>query len=76
MHMRRHRLTQSIAMQTSATSPSSGYDIVELNIFPLREPVSGRTYSVVRLRTEAVSRDTASVPEFPMRTLKRRAKRL
>ena len=53
MHMRRHRLTQSIAMQTSATSPSSGYDIVELNIFPLREPVSGRTYSVVRLRTRA-----------------------
>lgn len=53
MHMRRHRLTQSIALQTSATATASGHDIAEMSVFPLREPASGRTYSIVRLRTKS-----------------------
>jgi galactonate dehydratase len=53
MHMRRHRLTESIAMQISAATPPSSHDIVQLRVFPLREPVSGRAYSVVRLRTKS-----------------------
>ena len=52
MHIRRHRLTQSIALQTSATPLPSGHQIAELSVFPLREPVSGRAYSIVRLRTQ------------------------
>lgn len=38
-------------MQAAASAPRSAHDIAELRAFPLHEPVSGRSYTVVRLRT-------------------------
>lgn len=51
MHVRRHRLAHSIALQTNAAQASGPHEIVEFRAFPLREPGSGRSYTVVRLRT-------------------------
>jgi galactonate dehydratase len=53
MHVRRHKLTQSIALQASAATATDPHQITEFQMFPLREPVSGRTYTVVRLRTKS-----------------------
>ena len=52
MHVRRQKLTQWIALQASAAAATDPHQITEFQMFPLREPVSGRTYTVVRLRRE------------------------
>lgn len=51
MHPRRQRLAQWIATQAAASAPRGEHDIAELRAFALREPVSGRTYTVIRLRS-------------------------
>lgn len=51
MHVRRHRLAQSMALQTSAPGTPGAHAVTELRVYPLREPVSGRAYTIVRLRT-------------------------
>src|SRR3954454_4268306 len=53
MHVRRQKLTQWIALQSAAATAADPHQITELQLFPLREPVSGRTYAVVRLRTRS-----------------------
>ena len=51
MNLRRQKLANWIALQTAAAVPKSSHDIAEIRLFPVREPVSGRSYTVVRLRT-------------------------
>lgn len=54
MNVRRQKLTQSIALQTAVMAPrDTGEGIADLRTFPVREPDSGRAYTVVRLRTRA-----------------------
>ena len=50
---RRARLSSMLAAQVAAAAPSSNtkFEITELRHYSIREPVSGRTYSVVRART-------------------------
>ncbi len=52
MH-RRSRLRLRIAPQTAAAAKPSAADITEIHHFPLREPVSGNRYSVLRITTKA-----------------------
>src|SRR3954449_9146446 len=42
MHPRRARLTEWIALQTSAAAAASPEQVSEIKAFPLREPGSGR----------------------------------
>src|SRR5688572_32494153 len=53
MSIRRKNLAGWIAMQAAAAIPRDKHEIVELRSYPLREPVSGRGYTVVRLRTQS-----------------------
>ena len=53
MSIRREKLAGWIAMQAAAAIPRDKHEIVELRSYPLREPVSGRGYTVVRLRTQS-----------------------
>src|SRR4051812_13553197 len=53
MHPRRARLTEWIALQTSAAAAASPEQVSEIKAFPLREPGSGRSYTVIRLRTRS-----------------------
>ena len=48
---RRARLSGIIAAQVAATTPDPRLEITELRQFPVREPISQRTYSIVRVRT-------------------------
>lgn len=50
---RRVRLSNLIAAQVAAVAPASTgkLDIAGIHLFPIREPVSQRQYSVVRVRT-------------------------
>jgi galactonate dehydratase len=48
---RRARLSNIIAAQAAAPVPDAKLEIVEIKQFPVREPVSKRSYSVVRVRT-------------------------
>ena len=48
---RRARLSRIIAAQVSAAVPDSRLEITEVRLFPVREPASHRTYSIVRVRT-------------------------
>ena len=48
---RRARLSGIIAAQVSASVPDARLEITELRHFPVREPVSHRSYSIVRVRT-------------------------
>lgn len=51
---RRARLAVLAAPQSvAAAPPSSGLELAEIRLFPLREPVSGREYTVLRARTRA-----------------------
>jgi galactonate dehydratase len=52
MH-RRARLRTSIALQVASAAKPSALDITELRHFPLREPVSAKTYSVLRVKTRS-----------------------
>ena len=53
MSIRRKKLAEWIAMQTAAAMPRDKHEIVELRSYPVREPVSGRSYTIVRLRTQS-----------------------
>lgn len=48
---RRARLSGIIAAQVVAATPDSRLEITEVRLFPVREPVSHRSYSIVRVRT-------------------------
>lgn len=48
---RRARLKGIIAAQVAAAVPDSRLEITEIRLFPVREPVSHRSYSIVRVRT-------------------------
>ena len=51
---RRMRLNAGFAPQTAAALPQSAeHPIVEMRWFPVREPVSGRQYTVLRVRTRS-----------------------
>lgn len=51
MTARRAKLANWIALQAAAAMPTGNHEIADLRAYALREPVSGRTYTVVRLRT-------------------------
>jgi galactonate dehydratase len=53
MHLRRQKLTQWIALQASAATGSDPHQVTDFNVFPLREPVSKRAYTLIRLRTRS-----------------------
>ncbi len=53
MNVRRQKLAQRIALQAAATVPRDNHEITELRTYPVREPVSGRTYTVIRLRARS-----------------------
>jgi galactonate dehydratase len=48
---RRDRLSGIIAAQVAAAVPDSRLEITEIRLFRVREPVSHRSYSIVRVRT-------------------------
>jgi len=52
---RRARLTGIIAAQVAAAAPANTgkLDITALRLFPVREPVSGRSYVVLRVTTRS-----------------------
>lgn len=54
MNARRMKLTARIAMQTAAIAPGE-HAIAELRTYPVREPVSGRVYTIVRIQTRSGS---------------------
>jgi L-alanine-DL-glutamate epimerase-like enolase superfamily enzyme len=53
MSIRRKRVAEWIAMQTVAAMPRDKHEIVEMRVYPVREPVSGRGYTIVKLRTQS-----------------------
>src|SRR4051794_27248826 len=55
MNQRRQRLLQTMALQVSSRPPASAdaHSIRELAPFPVREPVSGRAYTVIRLKSQS-----------------------
>jgi galactonate dehydratase len=50
---RRARISIALAAQAAAPPPGASLEISELRLFPVREPVSGRAYAVVEVRTRA-----------------------
>ena len=48
MNVRRQKLAGWIALQAAAAAPKDNHEIAELRVWPVREPVSGRSYTVVR----------------------------
>src|SRR6476619_5369190 len=53
MNVRKQKLASRIALQTAVSAPKDNHDITELRVWSLREPASGRTYTVLRLRTKS-----------------------
>src|SRR5262245_11737313 len=53
MNLRRQKLAGIIALQTSGAVVSQDHLVAELRAYPVREPVSGRSYTVLRLRTRS-----------------------
>ena len=53
MNVRKQKLARRIALQTAVSAPKDNHDITELRVWSLREPASGRTYTVLRLRTKS-----------------------
>jgi len=55
MSRRRARLGSLLAAQAVAASPPDGakLDIAELRLYPVREPVSGRSYVILRAKTRS-----------------------
>lgn len=51
MNARRQKLAHWIALQSAAAVPKGSHDISDVRVFPVREPVSGRSYTVVRIQT-------------------------
>jgi len=54
-HRRRVRLQQTFGAQTAAAlpAPERKLEVTSIDAFPLREPVSGATYTVLRIATRA-----------------------
>src|SRR5687768_7344676 len=53
MNIRRYKLAGWIAMQSTAAIPKDKHEVTDLRAYPVREPASGRSYTVVRLRTQS-----------------------
>ena len=53
MNLRRQKLAERIALQGAAAIPQSNHSISEMRTYPVREPASGRAYTLVRLRTSS-----------------------
>ena len=53
MNVRKQKLARRIALQTAVSAPKDNHDITELRVWSVREPASGRTYTVLRLRTKS-----------------------
>lgn len=54
VNIRRHRLAKWAALQASAGTPrKEDNEIADLRIYPVREPVSGRTYTIVKAHTRS-----------------------
>ena len=53
MNARRTKLAEWIALQSAAAVPAESHEISELKAYPLREPKSGRSYTVIRLKTRS-----------------------
>ena len=53
MSIRRNKLAGWIAMQSAAAAPTDKHAITEMRVYPVREPASGRSYTVVRLRSQS-----------------------
>ena len=53
MNVRRNKLAGWIAFQSAAASPKGSHEITEMRAYPLREPASGRSYTVISLRTNS-----------------------
>ena len=52
MSIRRNKLAGWFAMQSAAAAPTDKHAITEMRVYPVREPASGRSYTVVRLRSQ------------------------
>ncbi|MBV8071351.1 MAG: hypothetical protein JO270_15690, partial [Acidobacteriaceae bacterium] len=50
---RRARLRERFAAQSAAVKPADALDITEIRRFPVREPVSGSSYSLLRVTTRS-----------------------
>src|SRR4051794_24504256 len=72
---RRMRLIAGFAPQAAAASPQSAeHPISEMRWFPVREPVSGRRYTVLRVRTRSGltgGGESADAPEQEAKALER-----
>ena len=53
MSIRRRKLADWIAMQAAVATPRDKHEITEMRAYPVREPASGRSYTIVRLRTQS-----------------------
>jgi galactonate dehydratase len=53
MNVRRQKLAGQMALQAAAAAPKDSHEITELRTWPVREPVSGRSYTVLRLRAKS-----------------------
>ena len=53
MNVRRQKLAGWIALQTAQATPAGAHEIAEMQTFNVREPASGRSYGVVKLRTRS-----------------------
>src|SRR5437867_7989997 len=53
MSIRRNKLAGWTAMQSAAAAPMDKHAITELRVYPVREPASGRSYTIVRLRAQS-----------------------
>src|SRR5262245_32962941 len=55
MNVRRQKLANLIALQAAAAAGRAGgnHEIAEFRASPVREPDSGRTYTIVRLKTRS-----------------------
>lgn len=53
MNIRKHKLAEWIALQSAAAIPKDKHEITELRTYAVREPALGRSYTIVRLRTQS-----------------------
>jgi galactonate dehydratase len=53
MSIRKSRLADFMAMQAAAATPGDKHAIAEMRAYPVREPASGRVYTIVRLRSQS-----------------------
>ena len=53
MNIRRQKLAERITLQAAAATPRGNHTITEMRTYTVREPGSGRAYTVIRLRTNS-----------------------